>query len=110
MTRFERDGDLGVVVIDDPPLNLFGRELTKAVFDAVGEAQRAGVRALLIRAEGDVFTGGADVHVFTEQAAPVARVRAADGAHPPARGPADPTLACVHAASRPASSSRSPAT
>ena len=30
MTRFERDGDLGVVVIDDPPLNLFGRELTKA--------------------------------------------------------------------------------
>jgi enoyl-CoA hydratase len=64
LTRFERDGDLGIVVIDDPPLNLFGRDLSKAVFDAVGEAEEAGVRALVIRAEGKVFTGGADVHVF----------------------------------------------
>ena len=29
--RYERDGDLGVITIDDPPLNLFGRELTEAV-------------------------------------------------------------------------------
>jgi enoyl-CoA hydratase len=64
LTRLERDGDLGIVVIDEPPLNLFGRELTVAVFDAVGEAAEAGVRALVIRAEGEVFTGGADVHVF----------------------------------------------
>ena len=62
--RLERRGTVGVVVIDDPPLNLFGRELTVAVFDAVGEAEKAGVRALVIRAEGEVFTGGADVHVF----------------------------------------------
>jgi enoyl-CoA hydratase len=62
--RFERHGDVGVVVIDDPPLNLFGRELTEAVLAALDEAERDGVRALLIRAEGEVFTGGADVHVF----------------------------------------------
>jgi hypothetical protein len=24
--RLERDGDLGVLVLDDPPLNLFGQE------------------------------------------------------------------------------------
>jgi len=64
LTRFERDGELGIVVIDDPPLNLFGRELSRAVFDAVGEAEQSGVRALMVRAEGKVFTGGADVHVF----------------------------------------------
>jgi enoyl-CoA hydratase len=62
--RFERDGNLGVVVIDDPPLNLFGRELTEAVLDAIGKAESEGVRALVIRAEGQVFTGGADVNVF----------------------------------------------
>ena len=62
--RFERQGDLGVIVIDDPPLNLFGRELTAAVVDALEKAEKDGVRALLIRAEGDVFTGGADVNVF----------------------------------------------
>ena len=62
--RFERHGDVGVVVIDDPPLNLFGRELTEAVIAALERAEDEGVRALLIRAEGKVFTGGADVHVF----------------------------------------------
>src|SRR3954469_3745370 len=62
--RFERDGDLGVLVIDDPPLNLFGRELTEAVVACLEEAEREPIRALLVRAEGRVFTGGADVNVF----------------------------------------------
>lgn len=62
--RFERDGDLGIVTIDDPPLNLFGEELTAAVTACVDEARESSPRALLIRAEGEVFTGGADVHVF----------------------------------------------
>jgi enoyl-CoA hydratase len=62
--RFERDGDVGIVTIDDPPLNLFGEELTAAVAACVDEASAASPRALLIRAEGDVFTGGADVNVF----------------------------------------------
>jgi enoyl-CoA hydratase len=64
VTRFERDGDLGVVVIDDPPLNLFGRELTDAVVACLEQAEREPIRALLVRAEGNVFTGGADVNVF----------------------------------------------
>jgi enoyl-CoA hydratase len=66
MTRFERQDELGVVVIDEPPLNLFGSELTEALLAAFDEAERSGVRALLIRAEGNVFTGGVDVHVFQD--------------------------------------------
>ncbi len=62
--RYERDGDLGIVTIADPPLNLFGRELTEAVTGALGAAADDGPRALVIRAEGEVFTGGADVNVF----------------------------------------------
>lgn len=62
--RFERHGDVGVVVIDDPPLNLFGDELTRDLVGALEEAAAESVRALLVRAEGEVFTGGADVHVF----------------------------------------------
>ena len=62
--RFERHGDVGVVVIHDPPLNLFGTELTADLIAALEEAAGEGIRALLVRAEGDVFTGGADVHVF----------------------------------------------
>jgi enoyl-CoA hydratase len=62
--RFERSGDLGVVEIDDPPLNLFGAEMVGDVLAALDEAEGGAVRALLVRAEGEVFTGGADVNVF----------------------------------------------
>jgi enoyl-CoA hydratase len=60
--HLERDGDVGVLVLDDPPLNLFGREMVADILAALEEVD--GVRALLVRAEGDYFTGGADVNVF----------------------------------------------
>jgi enoyl-CoA hydratase/carnithine racemase len=62
--RLDRDGDLGVLVLDDPPLNLFGEEMVRDLIAALGEAESAGLRALLVRAEGERFTGGADVNVF----------------------------------------------
>jgi enoyl-CoA hydratase len=62
--RLERDGDLGVLVIDDQPLNLFGQEMVDDVVAALDEAEGAGLRALMVRAEGKLFTGGADVNVF----------------------------------------------
>jgi enoyl-CoA hydratase len=49
-------------VLDDPPLNLFGREMVGDILAALDETD--GVRALLVRAEGEYFTGGADVNVF----------------------------------------------
>jgi enoyl-CoA hydratase len=96
--RFERDGDLGIVVIDDPPLNLFGRELTEAVVNAIGEARDARVRALLIRAEGEYFTGGADVNVFHGLEPHQSReftARLLDVTHTLEELPF-PTLSCVH--------------
>jgi enoyl-CoA hydratase len=60
--RLERDGALGVLVIDNPPLNLFGAELVSGILAALDQAE--GCRALLVRAEGKLFTGGVDVNVF----------------------------------------------
>jgi enoyl-CoA hydratase/carnithine racemase len=62
--RIERDGPLATIVIDHPPLNLFGAELTSSIASAIEEVEKTDARALLIRAEGRVFTGGADVHGF----------------------------------------------
>ena len=62
--RFERDGDVGIVTLADPPLNLFGRELLADLHAALDEAGASDARALLVRAEGNVFTGGADVNMF----------------------------------------------
>jgi len=56
---FERDGDLGIVTIADPPLNLFDLELIGDLIAATGEAGESSIRALILRSEGENFTAGA---------------------------------------------------
>jgi enoyl-CoA hydratase/carnithine racemase len=65
--RYHQDGNVGIVTLDDPPLNLFGIELGNDLIAALEEAEGHMPRALVIRAEGSVFTGGADVNVFKGQ-------------------------------------------
>src|SRR4051794_7287431 len=65
--RYDRDGDVGIIAIADPPLNLFGYELTNELIAEIEEAEGDMPRALVIRADGDVFTGGVDVHVFADK-------------------------------------------
>ena len=60
--RLERDGDLGILVIDNQPLNLFDADMVSGILSALDEARDC--RALLVRAEGKSFTGGVDVNVF----------------------------------------------
>lgn len=65
--RLEHDGDVGLIVLDHPPLNLFDVDLMNDLTARLEEAEGEGFRALVIRAEGDVFTGGVDVHVFDDK-------------------------------------------
>jgi enoyl-CoA hydratase/carnithine racemase len=68
--RFAREDSLGVVTLDNPPLNLIGRQVIDELLDAVERIEASdGLRALLLRAEGDVFSAGADVRVFAGVAA-----------------------------------------
>ncbi len=63
--HFVQDGALGTVILDSPPLNLIGDELVadlQAVIDQVEAAD--GLRALLLRGNGKVFSAGADVAMF----------------------------------------------
>ena len=62
--RFQLDGDLGEVVIADPPLNLFDLELAGDLASATDEAYGSSARAILLRAEGDNFSAGANVEMF----------------------------------------------
>ena len=62
--RYETNGEIGEIVLSNPPLNLFDATLMEELRGAVDEAAAAAPRALLIRAEGKVFTAGVDVHVF----------------------------------------------
>jgi len=62
--RFSLDGDLGEIVIADPPLNLFGLELSRDLASAAAEARDSAARAVLLRAGGDNFSAGANVEMF----------------------------------------------
>ncbi len=65
--RFERDGDVGLVVVDSPPLNLWTPELQADLESALDRAESERVRAIVFRAEGRSFTGGVDVHHFDDK-------------------------------------------
>jgi len=65
--HFRLANDVGEIVIDDPPLNLFGLELLDDLARAAAEALASDARAVLVRAEGDNFSAGANVQVFLDR-------------------------------------------
>lgn len=64
--RLERDGNVAVMVLDNPPLNLFGQDTWQVMVECIDEVKSSDARALVWRAEGEVFTGGADVNGFKQ--------------------------------------------
>jgi enoyl-CoA hydratase len=64
--RLERDGAVASMILHDPPLNLFGAAAFASLNECLDEVEGSDARALVWRAEGEVFTGGADVNVFAE--------------------------------------------
>jgi enoyl-CoA hydratase len=61
---YEQHDDVGELVLDAPPLNLFGPAMFDDLEEAIVQVQEAGPRALIFRAQGDVVSAGVDVHVF----------------------------------------------
>jgi enoyl-CoA hydratase/carnithine racemase len=57
--NFETSGPLGILTLTNPPLNLLSGELLDDLGAAVKEVKRVSVRALLLRAEGKIFSDGA---------------------------------------------------
>lgn len=62
--RYEVHGDVAEIVLDHPPLNLYGAAVQDGLVAAVARASHERPRALIFRAEGEVFTAGVDVHGF----------------------------------------------
>jgi len=69
----ERAGDVAELVISAPPLNLFDRQLAADLESALAEVTalcrpgaEGAARAVLLRAQGQVFCAGVDVHEFQD--------------------------------------------
>ncbi|MDO9353414.1 MAG: enoyl-CoA hydratase/isomerase family protein, partial [Solirubrobacteraceae bacterium] len=64
-----RDGGVAILTVDAPPVNLLDAAMTDALDAAIAELEADPPRALLIRAEGRVWTGGVDVEQFAGRSA-----------------------------------------
>ena len=73
--RFETSDALGLITLTNPPLNLFDQELIEDLRAAVDQARQHPLRAMLVRADGKNFSGGADVAIFKGKTAKEARER-----------------------------------
>jgi enoyl-CoA hydratase/carnithine racemase len=67
---FTQDGSLGTITLRNPPMNQIGEELIAdliAVIDRVEQAQ--GLRALMLKGDGQAFSAGAEVQLFVGRSA-----------------------------------------
>ncbi len=97
--HFRRDGDLAIVALDSPPMNQIAEDLIEDLTGAVEQLEAAdGLRALLLKGNGDVFSTGADVKLFVGRGADEMRPLIASFLDLGSRIEAlrFPTLAAVH--------------
>ena len=64
-----RDGDVALITLSNPPLNLFGPDAFDELGECIDEVAASDARAAIWRADGDIFTGGVDVQVFADAVA-----------------------------------------
>ncbi len=79
----EHAGAVASIVLSNPPLNLFTDNAFHELMDCIDEVEGSGARALVWRADGEIFTGGVDVNAFQ---------RIVDGGHEDANALAGPLI------------------
>ena len=59
--RVARDGTIGTLTLDAPPLNLLGDPVRQAILEALADLRARGARAVVITGAGRAFCAGADL-------------------------------------------------
>ncbi|RXT51423.1 hypothetical protein B6S44_21225 [Bosea sp. Tri-44] len=63
--RLLRAGDVGVIEIDNPPVNATSRAVRQGLFDTIRQARaEPGIKAVVIAGVGRTFTAGGDITEF----------------------------------------------
>src|SRR6478609_7279419 len=66
VVRTERDGDVAVIIIDNPPVNASSAAVRSGVLKALGElSQATDVAAVVIIGAGTTFVSGSDIREFS---------------------------------------------
>jgi 3-hydroxyacyl-CoA dehydrogenase len=62
--RLERDGDVAVIVIDNPPVNALSWHVRQGLADGMTQAVEGGASAIVLICDGRTFIAGADISEF----------------------------------------------
>ena len=66
LVHYEKYGDIAVVTIDNPPLNVLSHGVPEGILESVAKADMdAAVKALVLIGAGKNFIAGADIKTFT---------------------------------------------
>ncbi|HKW52079.1 MAG TPA: 3-hydroxyacyl-CoA dehydrogenase NAD-binding domain-containing protein [Stellaceae bacterium] len=91
--RYERRGSVGIITVDNPPVNALSQAVRQGLVDALAQGQGdATARALIVIGAGRTFIAGADIKEFGKPlAAPDLNAVIAG-----IEGSAKPTIAAIH--------------
>ncbi|MCH8057724.1 MAG: enoyl-CoA hydratase/isomerase family protein [Proteobacteria bacterium] len=64
IVTLERRGDIEIITIDNPPVNVFSHAVRAALMDAFDEADASDSRAIVLRCAGRTYVAGADITEF----------------------------------------------
>ncbi len=65
VVRLEKDGDIGVIIVNYPPVNALGPGVSEGIIDCLGQANAdPAVKAMVLIGDGRSFIAGADIRGF----------------------------------------------
>ncbi len=62
--RLEHDGDVALVVVNNPPVNALSWHVRQGLFDGMAAAVESGASAIVVICDGRTFIAGADISEF----------------------------------------------
>jgi 3-hydroxyacyl-CoA dehydrogenase len=65
VVRLEKDGDIGVIIVNYPPVNALGPGVSEGIVDALNKANAdPAIKAMVLMGDGRSFIAGADIRGF----------------------------------------------
>src|SRR6195952_5929355 len=65
VVRLEKDGDIGVIIVNYPPVNALGPGVSEGIIDALNTANAdPTIKAMVLMGDGRSFIAGADIRGF----------------------------------------------
>lgn len=62
--RLEREGDVALVIVNNPPVNALSWHVRQGLFDGITQATESGAAAIVVICDGRTFIAGADISEF----------------------------------------------